>query len=946
MPVILNPYSTRAWVPGTNEARRSVRPKVWGATTLLGPPSMWQTWNVADTQNPLAQFLCGHDIDLDEFDHRTSQPAGKRAIAIVEDPFAAAEFFHTMIQAMFECLIVEAQGRGSLHLHVLLWMSNAPTSKLMEDALKHPFFRENVGDLSDRQLISRPKLQDAGNCRPLRPDIPNYHALLAEREIDMVRAFQVHTCNSLTCLRMLRGKKVCKHGAPFAVSKTEWVSETGNWGPKRLCDHVNSFCPPIMAAINANHDFKIIMTAYDTKGIGHYMSNYAFKNQGDSNHLRAEDTTVAAINRCLILRCSNTLNKCQNMSAPEVVSLIMGWGVTLASHHYVKIYLDPIDNALCKASPGLGGNRPNQALNAERGHETDVNNSEPAETFIITEGTISFHDQLKKYTDRGHGLETMTLLDYFLNTYHSAKKCRHQSNQDTDEEMDKEQPEDSGVCDDDAILDEEEPLDDEDLLPDIDEELIGSPEPNLPKASKEHSQRVPYLQSANRSGVRIIRGQGHETLPQFVGRWFPKRTEPAEKERYCATMLLFLSPWRKFEDLKADRETFEATFNGTNFTKEALNIMENIQYFHDASSTARRNREKKEGAITQAEDMQGNGEEGDFDVVLEGRHLPITEADIELARKSAGNAHEKLFAQRTLETARFYNIFPSETSEFNDGPAFAQNATAVNMGTIRWLAKTLKNVVRRGALSLPVLPVADPGVSKGKGKEPEHYQPDYSPAVMPVSPRFGGTGKTVTINTISEMFRQNSIEEWLAITATSGVAATLIEGVTVHFWGGIPVNDKRKKQPDPDIDKFIKETLQKEGLDDGGPSGESALPFGGFNVIMCGDQHQFPPVANPLGALYCDLPNDTEEGTHGRALYKQFTTVVSLTKQHRVDDPVWNDMLLRLRVGECTEEDVEMVKGQMLEQMPTDFTVPPWNDIAFLTARNESRKQWNEASAD
>ncbi|KAJ7582248.1 hypothetical protein C8J56DRAFT_1056402 [Mycena floridula] len=137
------------------------------------------------------------------------------------------------------------------------------------------------------------------------------------------------------------------------------------------------------------------------------------------------------------------------------------------------------------------------------------------------------------------------------------------------------------------------------------------------------------------------------------------------------------------------------------------------------------------------------------------------------------------------------------------------------------------------------------------------------------------------------------------------------------------------------IDQIIKATLQKEGLDDGGPSGDSTLPFTGYNVILCGDQHQFPPIANLLGALYCDLANDTDEGTCGRALYEQFTTVVSLIKQHRVDDSVWNDMLLRLRVGECTAEDVEMVKGQILEKIPTDFDAPPWNDVAFLTVRQE-----------
>ncbi|KAJ7574688.1 hypothetical protein C8J56DRAFT_901880 [Mycena floridula] len=64
---------------------------------------------------------------------------------------------------------------------------------------------------------------------------------------------------------------------------------------------------------------------------------------------------------------------------------------------------------------------------------------------------------------------------------------------------------------------------------------------------------------------------------------------------------------------------------------------------------------------------------------------------------------------------------------------------------------------------------------------------------------FGGTGKTVTINTISQMFRQNNVNNWITVIATSGVATTLIQGVTVHFWGGIHVTDKTKKHEDPDV---------------------------------------------------------------------------------------------------------------------------------------------------
>ncbi|KAJ7577354.1 hypothetical protein C8J56DRAFT_898991 [Mycena floridula] len=64
---------------------------------------------------------------------------------------------------------------------------------------------------------------------------------------------------------------------------------------------------------------------------------------------------------------------------------------------------------------------------------------------------------------------------------------------------------------------------------------------------------------------------------------------------------------------------------------------------------------------------------------------------------------------------------------------------------------------------------------------------------------FGGTGKTVTINTISQMFRQNNVNNWITVIATSGVATTLIQGVTVHFWGGIHVTDKTKRHEDPDV---------------------------------------------------------------------------------------------------------------------------------------------------
>ncbi|KAJ7599160.1 hypothetical protein C8J56DRAFT_769629 [Mycena floridula] len=102
----------RARVQGTNEARRAMRLKIWGTTMVCGLPSLWMMWNPSDTQDPIAQFLCGADIDLDNFVERTGPSATERSINIASDPYAAAEYFHIVVTAIIECLAgIDISGR-------------------------------------------------------------------------------------------------------------------------------------------------------------------------------------------------------------------------------------------------------------------------------------------------------------------------------------------------------------------------------------------------------------------------------------------------------------------------------------------------------------------------------------------------------------------------------------------------------------------------------------------------------------------------------------------------------------------------------------------------------------------------------------------------------------------------------------------------------------------
>ena len=126
--------------------------------------------------------------------------------------------------------------------------------------------------------------------------------------------------------------------------------------------------------------------------------------------------------------------------------------------------------------------------------------------------------------------------------------------------------------------------------------------------------------------------------------------------------------------------------------------------------------------------------------------------------------------------------------------------------------------------------------------------------------------------------------------------------------------------------------------------------FGGINVIICGDFHQFPPVAAPTyEALYypANIQKDSADALLGRAIYEEFVTVVILKEQIRCVDPVWLDFLQHLRDGRVQEHHIKLLEGLVLNdpQCPkTDFTQAPWQNAGLVTPRHAVRMRWNESA--
>ena len=110
---------------------------------------------------------------------------------------------------------------------------------------------------------------------------------------------------------------------------------------------------------------------------------------------------------------------------------------------------------------------------------------------------------------------------------------------------------------------------------------------------------------------------------------------------------------------------------------------------------------------------------------------------------------------------------------------------------------------------------------------------------------------------------------------------------------------------------------------------ETEKVFGGLNVILVGDFHQFPPVvAHTTAPLYwpADYRHDSEDEILGRKIYEQFTTVVQLKEQIRVQDAVWQDVLQHVLHGNCHQRHIDIIKKLIITNPdcpPTDYDAPP-----------------------
>jgi ATP-dependent DNA helicase PIF1 len=183
-----------------------------------------------------------------------------------------------------------------------------------------------------------------------------------------------------------------------------------------------------------------------------------------------------------------------------------------------------------------------------------------------------------------------------------------------------------------------------------------------------------------------------------------------------------------------------------------------------------------------------------------------------------------------------------------------------------------------------------------------------------------GTGKTYTLNRFIARARDNG--KVVAVTATTGLAATHLNGTTLHAWAGIGVHDELPHGFAQHMGKQRQDIIAKTDIlviDEISMLHDFRLdivehvtrtvrgsdkPFGGLQVVLCGDFFQLPPVSR----------NDARQGTFitsSEAWNSGTFTVCYLQEQYRQkDDQKYTDILNGIRAGVLMRSQLDALRAR------------------------------------
>ncbi|RXW17503.1 hypothetical protein EST38_g8344 [Candolleomyces aberdarensis] len=613
----------------------------------LGVPSFFITLNPADVYSPVVKFLAGADIDVDNLLPDQVPKYWDQASLVAKNPFVAAKFFNVYMKAFISHLLaykqptagdflddsrsgivgitkgyygcVEAQGRGTLHCHMLVWVEgsispNQLKAKLME--VNNDHFRDTYTRyMEDCISTSLPPLSEEGvkvpsddhhpcSVRGVDLNNPSVDDLSAQRAKDLyniVKHCQAHA-HRATCYKYWRGPpepKECRFGlGEAAINPASTIDpDTGEFNLRHLDGSVNNYNDTIIEATRCNCDIKGIASGDKAKAILYYITDYISKSQLkahvafaalesalrklEARAPNSENTSASAHGKSLLQKCAYEMLSRQELSGQQIASYLMEYGDHYTSHTFRRLFWtsaeryieeclpSPECNASCSSGPGeaLHATGPNelpaldndmddaQILRATHAPQPASLDDEVV-LDIDNEGTVVPRaSQLRDYIYRGTMLDSVSLWNFIAR----VEKVKFSGGKKTLDSVKR------------------------DIGKWKDHDILQTSSVDRPRSllSQDHDE---YKLSFH-SVVHPLHGY----IPVPIGPALPRRDRPASHARYCRLMLTFFKPWRTASDLRGSSASWEDAFddfrNSPACSSAVLEIMDNMQVFHECKDS-------------------------------------------------------------------------------------------------------------------------------------------------------------------------------------------------------------------------------------------------------------------------------------------------------------------------------------------------------------------------
>jgi len=193
-----------------------------------------------------------------------------------------------------------------------------------------------------------------------------------------------------------------------------------------------------------------------------------------------------------------------------------------------------------------------------------------------------------------------------------------------------------------------------------------------------------------------------------------------------------------------------------------------------------------------------------------------------------------------------------------------------------------------------------------------------------------GSGKTYVLNSYIKYLKERGVP--VGVTASTGIAATHLGGVTIHSWSGIGIKDDLSEY---DVELLVqKEKLWKrfdktkvliidevsmlspvtfDSIDQVCRAmKDESKPFGGMQVVLSGDFFQLPPIVRGSSEIHFAPQSNAWRGMNVRVCY--------LEEQFRHDDKTLEAILNEMRTGNVSMSSRKILTERGSEASKSEVT--------------------------